>query len=194
MAFESSITFFAPPNGALRPPRRHRQHNNPISTLIMDHSAEIPDNLPLLKLVDLIDAIDQVEAQDDDEDNERRKRLLRIIVRAILSYHIIPQSIDSTQLAQNTTYSTNLTIPDNALDNESLRIRVSTQLLPPSIKINFLSTLIKSDVKVKNGIIHVINHPLLPPPSIFQELFLFPRAFGTLVRLFHSFFPEFEAN
>lgn len=153
---------------------------------MMDDSAATPEKFSSLKLADLIDAIDQVEAEDDDEDKERRKKFIRILVRAVLSYHIIPQSIDATQLVQNTTYPTNLTIPDSALDKESLRIRVSTKLLPPSVRINFFSTVIKPDVKAKNGVIHVINHPLLPPPSIFQELFLVSRAFGTLVRLIYS--------
>lgn len=31
------------------------------------------------------------------------------------------------------------------------------------------------------GIVHTINHPLIPPPSTFQTLFLFQRHFSTLV-------------
>lgn len=66
------------------------------------------------------------------------------------------------------------------MDREALRIRVATSKLLPAIKINFLATIIKSDIGATNGIIHVVNHPLLPPPSIFQELFFFPRFFGAV--------------
>lgn len=31
------------------------------------------------------------------------------------------------------------------------------------------------------GVIHVVNHPLLPPPSVFQELYLVPHHFSVLV-------------
>lgn len=42
--------------------------------------------------------------------------------------------------------------------------------------------------EISKGVIHVISHPLLPPPSIFQELFMAPQVFSTLVcimLLFH---------
>jgi hypothetical protein len=44
--------------------------------------------------------------------------------------------------------------------------------------VNFLTKVVRADVKAKNGIIHVINHPLLPPPTVFQELFLIPDVFS----------------
>ena len=37
-----------------------------------------------------------------------------------------------------------------------------------------------SDIKSSNGYLHTINHPLIPPGSIFNEAFLFPDTFSTL--------------
>lgn len=34
------------------------------------------------------------------------------------------------------------------------------------------------------GILHTISKPLLPPPSIFQEIFLFQSPFSTFVSLY----------
>jgi len=36
-----------------------------------------------------------------------------------------------------------------------------------------------SDGKARNGIVHTINHPLLPPPSIFESAYLFPDFYST---------------
>ena len=33
------------------------------------------------------------------------------------------------------------------------------------------------------GVIHIVDHPVIPPPSIFQELFMFPHFFSTFVSL-----------
>jgi uncharacterized surface protein with fasciclin (FAS1) repeats len=37
-----------------------------------------------------------------------------------------------------------------------------------------------SDKKARNGVFHTLNHPLIPPPSIIDELFLFPDFFSTI--------------
>lgn len=184
--FYCSITFFAPNNKALRRPHhRKRGHGHGLLSLTLSDPAAIPSDVySSLDLSEIISGIEELEASlvdDDDPDKERRKKFIRILVRAILAYHILPHGLDGRQLIQNTTYATNLTIPDGALDKEPLRIRVGASKLLPAIKINFLVTVVKPDIGAKNGIIHVINHPLLPPPSIFREIFLFPNHFGSVV-------------
>ena len=37
-----------------------------------------------------------------------------------------------------------------------------------------------ADKKARNGYFHTLNHPLLPPGTIFEELYLFPDTFSTL--------------
>jgi uncharacterized surface protein with fasciclin (FAS1) repeats len=173
----AGITFFAPSNQALRPPHHRKIHHGHISSLALSHPAAV-----LSETYDLSEILSEIEELqvDDDPDKERRKKIIKILVRAILAYHVLPQGLDASQLTRNTTYATNLTIPDGALDKEALRIRVTTSKVFPAIKINLLATVVKSDIGAANGIIHVVNHPLLPPPSIFQELFLIPEFFGTV--------------
>jgi hypothetical protein len=177
--FLLSITFFAPPNRALRPPHGHKHHR---ASLSLDDPAPLLEAYTSYDLPQAIAEIEELETcLDPDKDKKRRKEIIKILVKAILYYHIIPKAIDVESLTHNTTYATNLVVPDNALDNQALRVRVSTKILPPSVRVNFFSTVVKPNVGAKNGVIHVINHPLLPPPSIFQELFLAPRMFGAIV-------------
>ncbi|WVO18468.1 hypothetical protein L204_106185 [Cryptococcus depauperatus] len=49
-----------------------------------------------------------------------------------------------------------------------------------AIKLNFYAKIVASDRKASNGYFHAIDHPLLPPGSIFDETFLFPDCFSTL--------------
>lgn len=185
--FYSRITFFAPNNKALHLPHHRKPRHGLISLALSDPAAIPSDIYSSFDLSEIFSEIEEFEASlvddENDPDKERRKKFIRILVRAILAYHILPQGLDAPQLARNTTYATNLTVPDGALDKEPLRIRVASSKLFPVIKINVLATVIKPDIGAKNGIIHVINHPLLPPPSIFQELFLFPPYFGGVVSL-----------
>jgi len=46
------------------------------------------------------------------------------------------------------------------------------------LRINTFVEVTKRDIQAQNGVIHQINHPLLPPPSIFQETFLLPEVFS----------------
>lgn len=50
----------------------------------------------------------------------------------------------------------------------------------PALKLNGYAKVLVSDRKASNGYFHTLNHPLLPPPSILDELFLFPDFFSTL--------------
>lgn len=146
----------------------------------MDDSAALLDAYASFDLADFVAEVEDIEASYGD-DKDHRKKFIEVIVRAILAYHILPQGFELDQLTQNTTFATNLTIPDGALDQEPLRIRVGVKAIPPSVNINLFSTVVKPDLRTKNGVIHVINRPLLPPPSIFQGLFLAPGTFGAVV-------------
>jgi hypothetical protein len=185
--FYSSITFFAVPNRALRPSEHRKRQSRNITSLSMDDPTALFEAYSSYDLSEIVAEIEELEhTLMDNPDQERRKKFIRILVKAILHYHIIPKGTDVVSLTHNTTYATNLVLSDNALDKQALRVRVSTKLIPPSIQINFFSTVVRPNIGAKNGIIHVINHALLPPPSVFQELFLMPRIFGAVVSHQHT--------
>lgn len=48
------------------------------------------------------------------------------------------------------------------------------------LKVNFYARVVDSDKKASNGYIHVLDHPLLPPASILDELFLASDHMSTL--------------
>lgn len=176
----ADITFFAVPNHALQPPKRRKRHPSNLTAFSLDNST-VFEAYSSYKLPEIVAEIEELESYiRDDPDKEPRKKFIRILVKAILSYHVIPKRMDVVSLTHNTTYPTSLVIPDNALDQQALRVRVLPKLIPPSVHINFYSKVIKPNIGTENGIIHVLNQPLLPPPSIFQELFLAPRIFGAV--------------
>jgi len=54
------------------------------------------------------------------------------------------------------------------------------------VGLNFLLIFHIAQFILYSGFIHVVNHPLLPPPSVFQELYMAPLFFSTLVNFIIS--------
>ena len=46
-------------------------------------------------------------------------------------------------------------------------------------RINLYAKIDEADTKTENGYVHVVNHPLLPPPAVFQQVFLVQHYFST---------------
>ncbi|KAH7906233.1 hypothetical protein BJ138DRAFT_1223351 [Hygrophoropsis aurantiaca] len=168
----AGITFFAVPNSALPHPC-HPGHKDlrPRRT----DGQDVPHNLG-----DLVLQVEQLDNTPDDDDKKHRKEVLARIIRGILAYHILPEKLESTQLVENNTYATNLTLKDGSFDYEPLRISVQSTTVPPRLRINQIVDVTKRDIGASNGVIHAISLPLLPPPSIFQEAFLIPEVFSYL--------------
>jgi hypothetical protein len=188
-----SVTFFATPDDGLRRPRRRKRHLGTLRSL--DDLSVLLETYSHYDLPEIMAEAEDLDGFfDPSKDKERRKALIKMLVKAILFYHVVPKGTDIDSLTHNTTYATNLIVPDYALDHEALRVRVSTKIIPPSVQINFFSTVVKANIGAKNGVIHVINHPLFPPPSIFQELFLVPRIFGAVVSRYQTilFFSSYK--
>jgi hypothetical protein len=142
----SRITFFAVPDWALkRPGRRHPHHPHRGGKPL-----EFEDENKPYDLSELVSAVEDIEESFDEPDKEPRKKLIKKIVTAILAYHILPEGLDSQQLAQNLTFATNLTLP-NSSHNKPLRLRVQKILLPPKLNINLYSGVVKADIRAKNG-------------------------------------------
>ena len=134
---------------------------------------------------------------DDDPGHERRKEIYRQIVKAILNYHVLPfGAYNVASLAHNTTWATNFVVPKLYGGHEQ-RIQVTEHYEKVETdkkkkkkkkvkedlvtRINLYAKIDEADTKTENGYVHVVNHPLLPPPAIFQEVFLAQHFFSTFV-------------
>ncbi|KAG1904036.1 FAS1 domain-containing protein [Suillus fuscotomentosus] len=152
----ASITFFAVPNTGI--PHRQPSHGDDDN-----HQLDFASLAPKRgDEPDITYDLGHLVLQVEELDNIPESRTCRII-RAILAYHILPKKLDSTALVQNSTYATNLTLNDGSMDYQPLRLSVQSTI---------------RDTEASNGVIHSINIPLLPPPSLFNEMFAFPEVFS----------------
>ena len=128
------------------------------------------------------DEPDEPGHDDPDKDKERRKKIIKYIVNAVLQYHVLPYEANIDDLRYNTTYPTHLKVPV-AFGGHSQRVRVFNKYKKKKVQtfLNGRSKVVVSNVKAKNGLIHVVDHPIIPPGPVFQELFLFPHFFSTFV-------------
>ncbi|GFZ50740.1 hypothetical protein JCM24511_08498 [Saitozyma sp. JCM 24511] len=192
-----SITFFAPNNDALKPPEHHHDHDHDGDH---DHDDDGDEDDAVLaeltsspSLAILSSALEReptllLKEQDSDSDSDssdddkkkRRKEILRKIAGYILQYHGLTEAYTARELATNSTFPTALKAHDGSYGGLHRRIKVEKSLVPPSLKLNGYAKVLVSDRKASNGYFHTLNHPLLPPPSILDELFLFPDFFSTL--------------
>ncbi|KAK0487225.1 hypothetical protein IW261DRAFT_1603335 [Armillaria novae-zelandiae] len=111
-----------------------------------------------------------MESSHDDSEKKRRRKFLRMPIRVILSYHVIPGEVGMQKLSDVSTYPTNLALRF-AMHNEPQRIRVESSLIPPSTSVNFYSKVVSANTQTMNGLIHVVNRPLIPPITAFRELY-----------------------
>ncbi|KAG1754147.1 FAS1 domain-containing protein [Suillus lakei] len=176
----ASITFFAVPNTGI--PHRQPSHGGDDDDYKLSSTSLAPKRGDERDIAhDLGHLVLQVEELDDipeSRDKDHRKEALGRIIRGILAYHILPEKLDSAALVQNSTYATNLTLKDGSMDYQPLRLSVQSTIVPPRLRINTLVDVIKRDTEASNGVIHTINIPLLPPPSVFSEMFLIPEVFS----------------
>ncbi|KAF8136142.1 FAS1 domain-containing protein [Boletus edulis] len=172
-----SLTFFALPDSKF--PCHHKHRHGDHGREAVPFFADSPDDVSH-GLGDLIQRAEELEKEPESRDKEKRKQALALIIRKIVEYHILPESYEAAELVQNSTYATSLTLDDGSMDSQPLRLSIRSISLPPHlrIKINVFVEVTKRDIKAKNGVIHQISHPLLPPPSIFQETFFVPEVFS----------------
>lgn len=176
----ASITFFAVPNTGI--PHRQPSHGDDDDNYQLGCASLAPKRGDERDIAhDLGHLVLQVEELDDipeSRDKDHRKEALGRIIRGILAYHILPEKLDSAALVQNSTYATNLTLKDGSMDYQPLRLSVQSTIVPPRLRINTVVDVIKRDTEASNGVIHSINIPLLPPPSLFSEMFVVPEVFS----------------
>lgn len=178
----ASITFFAVPNTGI--PHRQPSHGDDddddnhqfgCASLAPKRGDERDIAHDLGHLVLQVEELDDIP---ESRDKDHRKEALGRIIRGILAYHILPEKLDSAALVQNSTYATNLTLKDGSMDYQPLRLSVQSTIVPPRLRINTVVDVIKRDIEASNGVIHSINIPLLPPPSLFSEMFVVPEVFS----------------
>lgn len=180
------ITFFAPNNDALTPPEHHHHddEHEELKLIMRNPSlasiSAILDRQPAYLLEDDDHHHHHHGGDDDDKDKKRKREIFKKIAAKVLAYHGLPKAYTASDLAQNSTLETGLKATDGSYGGLHRRVRVEKSLLPPSLKLNFYAKVLVSDIKAKNGFLHTLNHPLLPPPSIFESLYLFPDFFSTL--------------
>ncbi|PCH38302.1 hypothetical protein WOLCODRAFT_149244 [Wolfiporia cocos MD-104 SS10] len=136
-----------------------------------DDQSEIDPLLAINNLLELGVASKDLELQ-----NEQIPQF----IRGILLYHILPFAQSSAELARNATYATNLTLEDGSLDGEPLRIRVSKRHGLHGLSINLHSEIVRTGIQTSNGVIYAINRPLIPPPAVYEGLFMVPDIFSVL--------------
>lgn len=162
-ATTDSVTFFAPDNKALTPHKKHPHHG---------HGAT-------LSLATIYEEFEKLQAaDDDDDDDEEKKKRFKKILRALLKYHTLPTGISKYGLHLNSTYETALEAHDGSFGGQARRILVSGDLIG-RLFVNYYVSVDWKSVNATNGFLYGINHPIIPPPSILDELFLIDR-FSTL--------------
>ncbi|KAG8809362.1 hypothetical protein FRC17_003480 [Serendipita sp. 399] len=154
----ANITFFAPDNKALTPPRKKPRHGDSTS-LSLSRAYEEYERLVVLRAND----------EGDDDDEEKKKRLKKLI-HAVLEYHTLPTDLDRPSLYKQATYETALQAKGGSYDAQPRRIAITNDLIG-RLFVNFYVTVEWVAVDAANGYIYGINRPLFPPPSILDELF-----------------------
>ncbi|ORY07063.1 Fasciclin-domain-containing protein [Basidiobolus meristosporus CBS 931.73] len=95
-------------------------------------------------------------------------------------YHTLPDALSSKKIAKSHVLGTQLNSPE--LNDQPTPVRIGHW--KGDTYINF-SKVTKADIHATNGVVHAINHVLIPPPSIFDGLHLIPTGFSTLTSAIH---------
>ncbi|TFB02922.1 hypothetical protein CCMA1212_005185 [Trichoderma ghanense] len=112
----------------------------------------------------------------DDIPEDHKKPSKEFVENALL-YHIGLGEYPARRILHSWTLPTAL--DEDLLGGEPQRLRASIGL--GGVKLNFYSKVVAADIAAKNGIIHAVNHILVPPPFIGRIITLFPDRFSTLL-------------
>ncbi|UKZ49216.1 hypothetical protein TrVGV298_003460 [Trichoderma virens] len=112
----------------------------------------------------------------EDIPDDHKKPSKEFIENALL-YHIAKGEYPARKILHSYTLPT--AYDEELLGGEPQRLRSSVGL--GGVKLNFYSKVIAADIAAKNGIIHAVNHILVPPPYVGRIITLFPDRFSTLL-------------
>ncbi|KAM4055855.1 fasciclin domain-containing protein [Hirsutella rhossiliensis] len=99
------------------------------------------------------------------------------LVENFLRYHVGLGQYPAGRILHTHTLPTAL--HERFLGGEPQRLRTSIGF--HGVEVNFYSTVVAADIKASNGIIHAVDHILVPPFMAGQILTLFPGHFSTLL-------------
>lgn len=97
-----------------------------------------------------------------------------------LQYHIVKGDYDAKSLWYHNTLPTLL--EEKLLGDEQQRIRVRYGL--KGVNVNGYSAVVMPNIRAKNGLIHAVDHVLVPPFMVGKGLSLFPTFFSTLLHAY----------
>lgn len=106
------------------------------------------------------------------------KKPSKEFIESLLKYHIGVGAYPTSRLRWAFTIPTAL--DESLLGDQPQRLRARTGIIGPT-QLNFITHVVGGNVAVRNGVVHAINRPLLPPAFVGRELSLFPARFSTLL-------------
>lgn len=187
---DGPITLLAPDDAALTPP--HRKHEDEDSDGDFDYFR--PSMLAMGDFDELFTeaaphpfhskpfspkklAKLAAHGGDGDDDHEHKKEMFKKLIAIVLKYHIVPEAAeDPVQLADRATLPTLLT-------DERVRVSPSLRGFPiphPALTFNVYAEKRGPTILAKNGVIHLVSAPLLPPFTPLNQAFLTPQYFSAL--------------
>ncbi|WOO83569.1 Transforming growth factor-beta-induced protein ig-h3 [Vanrija pseudolonga] len=98
----------------------------------------------------------------------------------LLRYHIVPSPAPLSAIARNSTLPTALKPFDGSGAGIARRIHVEHSLVPlrPALRVNWWAKVVSS-APATNGYLHTLDQALVPPSSVFEEMFLVSRYLST---------------
>ena len=99
-------------------------------------------------------------------------------LKAILSYHVVPDAYPAGRVLSTHTVPT-LLKGDHLSDHPEPQ-RLTFKLGLRGLTVNFYSRIFPINIFATNGVIHGVDSILLPPPSAIEIIDLFPGEFSTL--------------
>jgi len=110
------------------------------------------------------------------------KDVMEAHLKNILYYHVAAHVYPAGKVLVSHTIPSMLKEGDLGGPDELQRIRVGLGLR--GLYLNFYSRIVVADIFSSNGVIHGIDHILLPPPPARKAISLLPGQFSTLESLF----------
>ncbi|PKS11261.1 hypothetical protein jhhlp_003022 [Lomentospora prolificans] len=114
-------------------------------------------------------------------------------LKALIKYHVADGEFSARELVHTNTVPT--IVNEKLLGGEPQRLRASFGF--GGLNINFYAKVVKPNIaqRATNGVIHALNHILVPPAMVGRELTFFPSHFSTLLYAYEKTnFVEFIHN
>lgn len=95
----------------------------------------------------------------------------------ILEYHIVPGRFDEGKIRSVYTMPSVLELRDLGHHHQRLRVGINEG----DIMLNFYAKVLNLDIEAKNGMIHTVDHLLVPPPKQGRIVDMYPAYFSTFL-------------